>query len=304
MFPVPYVTLTTILLVNPTAGHGRAGRLASRRRPRSGERSRRLSGSIRPRPGAAVGIVRQAVEQGAARILVLGGDGTLHEAANGLLQAQVAERPPLGIIPAGTGNDFAKLCGTATHSPEVAVDRLARGRVVRLDVGEGWGEYFLNSIGVGFDAEVAHRLARMKHGRGLPAYLLTVFRTLASRETFEAEVEAGADSFRDRLLLLEVGNGPVVGGGFRITPHARPDDGQLDICAIQDMPIPMILLKLPLVMLGRHLGLRQVRHFRCRQLVIRSAAGPLRAQFDGEIRSQPGPLDIRVLPGALPMIFA
>jgi YegS/Rv2252/BmrU family lipid kinase len=296
--------VTTLLLVNPMAGHGRARRLAVA----AESAARRVFAPVErvdtTAPGAAVEIVRQSVEQGASRILVLGGDGTVHEAANGLLRADAAERPPLAIIPAGTGNDFAKLCGTARLTPEVAVERLARGRIGRLDVGEGWGEYFLNSIGVGFDAEVAHRLTLIKHGRGLPAYLLAVFRTLADRETFEVEVQAGAHGFRDRLLLLEVGNGPVVGGGFRITPLARPDDGQLDICAIQDMPLPMILLRLPLVMLGRHLGLRQVRHFRCEHLVIRSVDGPLRAQFDGEIRSQPGPLEIRVHPGALPVLLA
>ena len=135
-------------------------------------------------------------------------------------------------------------------------------------------------------------------------YLLTVFRTLANREPFEAEVEAGNNSFRDRLLLLEAGNGPVVGGGFRITPHARADDGQLDICAIQDMSIPAILCRLPLVMLGRHLHLRQVRHFRCESLLIRGLNGPLRAQFDGEVRRRNEPLSIRVHPGALPVIFA
>jgi diacylglycerol kinase (ATP) len=244
------------------------------------------------------------VEQGVARIIVLGGDGTIHEAANGLLRARVSERPPISVVPAGTGNDFAKLCGTVGRNPHDAVGLLARGAVRRLDVGEGWGEFFLNSIGIGFDAEVAHRLTLLKHGRGLPAYLITVLRTLTSREPFEAVVDAGSDSFAARLLLLEVGNGPVVGGGFRITPEARPDDGLLDVCAIQDMPLHRILVRLPLVMLGRHLGLREVRHFRCERLVVRQKVGAVRAQLDGEIRARAEPLEIQVHPGALPVLFA
>jgi diacylglycerol kinase family enzyme len=171
-------------------------------------------------------------------------------------------------------------------------------------VGEAWGEYFLNSIGIGFDADVADRLTRLKHGRGLPVYLLTVLRTLKERRPFRAVVEAGPDSFTDRLLLLEVGNGPVVGGGFRITPHARPDDGLFDVCALEDMSIPAILLRLPLVMAGRHLGLKQCRHFRCDRLTIRSQDGEMIAQLDGEVRRRSEPLEVRILPGALPVLVA
>jgi diacylglycerol kinase (ATP) len=296
--------VTTILVVNPSAGHGRAAKLA----PLALAAAREAWGDVRQvettAPRMGIELVREAVESGATRVLVLGGDGTAHEAANGLLTARVRERPPLGVIPAGTGNDFAKLCGTAGHRPPGAVARLAAGKIRRLDVGEAWGELFLNSVGVGFDADVAERLTRLKHGRGLPVYLLTVFRTLKQRRPFIAAVEAGPHSFTDRLLLLEVGNGPVVGGGFRITPHAVPDDGLFDVCAMQDMSIPGIVARLPLVMAGRHLGLRQCRHFRCDRLTIRSQDGELTAQLDGEVRRRSEPLEVRLLPGALPVLVA
>jgi YegS/Rv2252/BmrU family lipid kinase len=296
--------VTTILLVNPSAGHGRAARLA----PAALAAAQQAWGEVRSlettAPKAAVELVREAAEAGATRIIVLGGDGTVHEAANGLLAARVDPRPPLGVVPAGTGNDFAKLCGTEGLRPHAAVARLAAATIRPLDVGEAWGEYFLNSIGVGFDADVAERLTRLRHGRGLPVYLLTVFKTLRERRPFMAIVDAGPDSFTDRLLLLEVGNGPVVGGGFRITPHARPDDGLFDVCAVQDMSVPAILLRLPLVMAGRHLGLRQCRHFRCDRLTIRSQDGQLTAQLDGEVRRRSEPLEVRILPGALPVLIA
>ncbi len=300
----PADAVTTILLVNPTAGHGLAGRLA----PATLAAARRAWGDVRQvdttGPNEAVALVRQAVEAGASRIVTLGGDGTIHEAANGLLTARVDQRPPITVIAAGTGNDLAKLCGTLGLTPAAAIERLAGGSIRRLDVGEAWGEFFLNSVGVGFDAEVAERLKLLKHGRGLAAYLLTVLRTLNDRQPFDAEVEAGSHSFSDRLLLLEVGNGPVVGGGFRITPLAQPDDGLFDVCAIQDMPIPLILSRLPLVMLGRHLGLRQVRHFQCDRLTIRSRTGELMAQMDGEVRRRNEPLEVRLIPAALPILVA
>ena len=296
--------VTTLLLVNPVAGHGRARHLAAAAQDALAGAFGEVRVVESPAPGAAVQIVQDSVGQGVERVMVLGGDGTVHEAANGLLRGPRANRPPLGVIPAGTGNDFAKLCGTARLSPGGAVQCLARGSVRHLDVGQGWGEFFLNSIGIGFDAEVADRLTRLKHGRGLPAYLVTTLRTLASRATFEVRVEADTHSFEDCLLLLEIGNGPVVGGGFRITPGAQPDDGLLDICAIQDMPLPLLLLRLPLVMLGRHLHLPQVRHFRTSRLRVVSPSGALRAQFDGEIRTSHEPLDVQVVPSALPVLCA
>ncbi len=296
--------MTTILLVNPTAGRGRAATLAA-----EAERAAQAAWGAVVRlettaPGAATVLVRQAVEQGAQRVIVLGGDGTMHEAANGLLQARVAERPPIAILPAGTGNDYAKLAGTGGRRPTDAVQRLAAGSVRRLDVGVAWGEYFLNSVGIGFDAEVARVVNASQHGSGIPAYLMAVARVISHFVPFEVEVKADERTFTDKLLLLEIGIGPCVGGGFRLTPFAEPDDGLFDICAIQQMSIPGILTKLPLAMLGKHTGLRQVRSFRTAALSITSPNGPLHAQFDGELREVSTTMDIRIEPRALPVLIA
>jgi diacylglycerol kinase (ATP) len=196
------------------------------------------------------------------------------------------------------------MAGTLGLSLPEAARRLQHGRIRRFDVGEAWGEVFLNSVGIGFDAEVARQINHSKRGRGLPAYLGAVARVIARFEAFEVEVRAGDHSFRDRLLLLEIGNGPCVGGGFRLTPFAVPDDGQLDVCAIRHLSVAGILAKLPLAMLGRHTGLKQVRHFRTVALEVESAHGPLQAQFDGEIRAVSNRMDIRIRPGVLPVLVA
>lgn len=296
--------MTTILLVNPAAGRGRAATLA----PEAEQAARATWGALvrleTTAPGVATAMVRQAVEQGAERILVLGGDGTMHEAANGLLQASVLERPPIGILPAGTGNDYAKMAGTVGRSPTDAVRRLAAGTIRHFDVGTAWGEYFLNSVGIGFDAEVARVVNASKHGSGIPAYLMAVARVISRFNPFEVEVKADEQCFTDRLLLLEIGIGPCVGGGFRLTPFAEPDDGLLDICAIQHMSIPGILTRLPLAMLGKHTGLKQVRSFRTTALSITSHNGPLHAQFDGELRQVSTTMEIRIEPRALPVMIA
>ncbi|MEO8140632.1 MAG: hypothetical protein ABI742_13345, partial [Gemmatimonadota bacterium] len=153
------------------------------------------------------------------------------------------------------------------------------------------------------DAEVARVVNGSKHGSGIPAYLAAVVRVISRFQPFEVEVSADERSFTDRLLLLEIGIGPCVGGGFRLTPFAQPDDGLLDVCAIQHMSIPGILTRLPLAMLGKHTGLKQVRSFRTTALSITSRSGPLHAQFDGELREVSSTMEIRIEARVLPVMI-
>lgn len=297
--------MTTLLIVNPTAGSGRAGRVAAE----AHDAARGAWGPVdridTMGPGDATGIASRAADHGVERILVLGGDGTLHEAVNGVLQLPAERRPPIGIIPAGTGNDYAKMCGTVGHTPSRAVARLRTATVRHFDVGEAWGEYFINSVGIGFDAEVAREVNRGKLGSGLPAYLRAVGRVLRRFEAMELEVEGDGQRFRDRLLLLEIGIGPCVGGGFRLTPGARPDDGVFDICAIQHSSALGVFVKLPLAIMGQHVRLRrQVRSFQSTRLSVVSRNGPLHAQFDGEIREVSGRMELTSVPAALPVLVA
>ena len=294
----------TILVVNPAAGRGRAGRRAPEARAALEATFGSLLQIETTAPGTAVQQVREAVEAGAERVVVLGGDGTLHEAANGLLRANVAERPPIAILPAGTGNDYAKMARTLGVPLREAVRRLGRGTVRRFDVGVAWDEYFLNSVGIGFDAEVARVVSRWKRFTGLPAYLAAVLQVLSRFETLDLTVETDGGSFRDRLLLLEIAIGPCVGGGFRLTPDAQPDDGWLDLCAIRQKSMGAILARLPLVMLGKHTGLKDVRMLRATQVSVTGHAGPLHAQFDGELREVAGTMNVRLEPGALPVLIA
>jgi len=294
--------MTTLLLVNPAAGRGRAGRLA----PAAAAACAAAWGGVErldtTAPGTAVEQVRRAVEAGVERVVVLGGDGSLHEAANGLLRARVAARPPITVLPAGTGNDFAKLVGTVGLSPAEAVPRLARGRTRRVDVGHAWDEYFLNSVGIGFDAEVAAEVARGGALTGIPAYLVAVIRVLRGFVSPTLTCRAPEASFTDRFLLVEIGVGPVVGGGFRITPNARPDDGVFDVCAIRHQSTLGILTKLPLAMFGWHTRLAAVRSFRTEGLEVSSADGPLRVQMDGELRSLQSEMTVTLQPLALPVL--
>lgn len=293
--------MTTLLLVNPAAGHGRGRRLADEAAAAIERRWGDLRRVETTGAGDAVNIVR-GMDEDIARVIVLGGDGTLHEAANGLMQRSVAARPPLSIIPAGTGNDYARMIGTRGLRPAVAVDRLARGTVRRHDVGVAWDEYFINSVGIGFDAAVAVRVNQTRWGRGLPAYVAAVVKTIAEFGSYEARVKLDAEEFADRFLLIEVAIGYSVGGGFRLTPKAKLDDGLFDLCAIRHLSVPAILAKVPLAIVGWHTGLRQVRMGRGRTVTVTPTDGELLVQLDGEVRRRAGPIDIGILPGALPVL--
>jgi diacylglycerol kinase family enzyme len=178
----------------------------------------------------------------------------------------------------GTGNDYAKIAGTVGLPAAIAVDRLARGRVRYLDVGIAWEEYFLNAIGLGFDADVARYMNSNPHAGGLAGYLHAVVRVLRDYRPFRAEVLADdGNSFTDGLMLLEVGIGNVVGGGFRLTPDAQPDDGLFDVYAIRQVSIPGLLLRLPLTIPGWHTRLRVVRSFRTATLTVIGLDGPRRS---------------------------
>jgi len=297
--------MPTLLLVNPVAGHGRAARLLDSAREACSRHWREVRVAVTAAPGEGTDLARKAGIDGCDRIVALGGDGTVHEAANGILALPPEQRPALGVIPSGTGNDYAKLSGTYRAGVAEAVRRLAHARVVRLDAGLAWGEYFINSVGIGFDAEVARRVVGYRRLRGVPAYLLAAFATFRAFEAPTLEVQGGDVSFREPTLLLEVGIGNIVGGGFRLTPDARPDDGLFDVCAIRRLGLLGFLGKLPLAMLGWHGGLSGVRMFRATRLVVQASDGqPMVAQLDGELRTSAGPVTIDIVPGALPVLLA
>jgi YegS/Rv2252/BmrU family lipid kinase len=254
------------------------------------------------RPLEAVDLVRGAVEEGVERVLVLGGDGTVHEAANGLLTAGRSPLPALGVLPVGTGNDFAKLLGVHRLSASVVVERLASARVVPFDVGRAWGEFFINAVGIGFDAEVARRVSGLTRLRGILAYLVAVGQAYGGFRPFRVSVECGTERFEDEFLLIEVAIGATVGGGFRLTPAARPDDGLFDVCAISRLSLPGFLTKLPLAMLGWHTRRSGVRMLRTTHLTITGRDGPLLAHLDGEVRSQGAQMEITLEAARLPVL--
>jgi diacylglycerol kinase (ATP) len=236
---------------------------------------------------------------------VVGGDGSVHEAANGLLGAGVAEPPPLGVVPVGTGNDFARAVGTSRLRPAHAIAALAAGRVARFDAGSVAGEWFVNSMGAGFDAQTAERANRLRRLRGFAAYAVAVVQSLAHIRMLPVVAEWDGGAFGGEALLIELGNNSSTGGGFRLVPDARCDDGRLDLCLMSCKGLRGALARLPAVLLARHRGYPDVTLARTTFLDLRTGDDELVVHLDGEIRRyRPAALRVTIAAGCFPVILA
>jgi diacylglycerol kinase (ATP) len=294
--------MTTAIIYNPVAGRGKARATVD---AVVDEARKHFPGvEILPTeaPGDGVRRGREAAERGFERALVVGGDGTVHEVANGILRAGTVHRPLLSVVPEGTGNDFAKLVGTVKLGPREAVRRLARGTPGKFDVGEAWGEYFVNTLGVGLDAEVTSHLRHVKRLRGTLAYGKALLGALRTYEDVEMEIEVGTERFEGKWLMVAVGIGAIEGGGFHLMPGARPDDGLFDICAIRPTPLLRLLSLIPKVMLGTHGSAPEAWLGRATALTLR-ATRPITLHADGELRS-PGEREVTIQlhAGVLPVL--
>lgn len=244
--------------------------------------------------GHAAELARRAVTEGAELVVVGGGDGTVHEVANGLLGS--GPTAPLFPLPLGTGNDFVRSLGLSLDVP-AAVRALERRRTRTVDAGRvNGGEVFVNSAGFGFDAEVVRRHPRRLLFR---SYTPTVVRTFLSYAPHAFEVVGDGRAYRGRALSISVLNGPYVGGGYRVAPDADAADGRFDVCLFEPVGLVRFARYVPRVRRGRHTDLPIFRTWRAERVTLRGAC--LAAHLDGEYRAFPGAAEVvlEVIPGAL-----
>jgi YegS/Rv2252/BmrU family lipid kinase len=244
---------------------------------------------------------RRAAHDGMARVIVVGGDGTVHEAANGLLATGIETLPQLGVVPVGTGNDFARITGTQGLLPAEAVRCLAAGVDKLYDVGLAWGEYFVNSLGLGFTAAVAAQVPTTRTLLRPLVYPAAIFRATRAYSTIDVSLRGDTESYRGGIFCVEVGIGRSAGGGFLVNPGAFPDDGLLDVCLVRPLSIWTFCTRMPAVLRGKHAGLKQVQMMQTSALTVR-ASTPLLAHFDGESRPGPETIEITLLENRLPVL--
>ena len=274
------------LFLNPTAGRGRAGK----RRLRIEQILRNCGVAFDVIASSAVGDleakVTACVNEGATRIVVAGGDGSIHEAVNGLLRAKGSAA--LGIIPTGTGNDFAKACGTTLdwqQACQLLAQRIAAHAATRrIDVGRMNDRYFANGAGIGFEAKVTRVARSYRWPIGDFVYLAAIIRCLYDGvATPDLAIEADEIRRRGPVTLASICNGPWVGGMFHIAPMAANDDGQLDLLYADPVTRRRVLGLLPKLMRGQHVGESEISHYSVTSVQI-TAAAPVESHLDGEVQ--------------------
>ena len=292
------------LFLNPTAGRGRAGRIRSS-----------LCGLLRSNgvshtvfesrgPGDLEDQVRRAVADGTDRLLVGGGDGSVHEAVNGIMLS--GRRAELGVVPLGSGNDFAKACTIPLHWEDAAallVDRLESGMAARdIDVGRMNGRYFANGAGIGFDARVTAIARRMKLPIGDLVYLVAVLKGMwEGLTTPEIEITCSEVAISGPVTLVNISNGPWIGGMFRIAPGAVNDDGELDLVVVSPLSRLRIMRLLPKLVKGTHGGEPEMSTHRVTACAI-VASEPVPSHLDGEVQAPQTRFELEVVAGTLGLL--
>ncbi len=291
------VALQIGVIINPRAGRGssawtdeafqsafaRAGIRASIHRTASRGHATRLAGEL---------------ARGADAIAVVGGDGTVHEVANGIRSHPV----PLALLPAGAGNDLASVID-CPRTPRDLVEVLREGWAADLDVLDFGDRYCVNSAGMGFEGLVnrmSHRIARLG---GRTRYAVALVRALRALRfpCFTITTSAG-ERISGEKLLVSIGNGHRTGGAFHLTPLAFPDDGLIDVCVVDRMNRLKMLSILPRALTGSHVGRPEVRMLRVESLAVEASA-PYPMHIDGEyLEAPPERREVKVKPGALTVV--
>ncbi len=241
---------------------------------------------------------RVAVADGCDLLFVAGGDGTLNEALNGVASAGALDAVTFGVVPLGTGNDFAAALGIPAELDD-ALDVLAEGREIRTDLGEVNGRIFANVSGGGYIADVSEAVTpAMKTIAGRLAYLLGGAEALLDFEPVRmtAAAEPGGERFGTALYAFAACNSRLIGGGRLIAPHASIDDGLLDLCVIDAMPTLEFVALLRRVADGAHVEDPRVRYLQVERVAMEFNR-PIRLNTDGEVL-EAASCEYRVRPGA------
>jgi YegS/Rv2252/BmrU family lipid kinase len=286
-----------LVILNPVAGRGRV----RREWPRMAQALRAAGVGFdlveTKAPGEAVDIAQRAALEYDA-VIAAGGDGTVHEVANGLLRA--GGGAALGVLPLGSGDDFVKMLPLGD-----AVERLRRSQPKALDAGriraDGAERYFANGMDIGFGAHAARNVRRVPRPfTGLGAYLGALAMTLVRYPKLQVRLQLdGGAAFAQTTAMTAVMNGRAFGGSFHVCPDACADDGLLDLLIAEGVGRFEILGLVPKILRGAHAGDPRLRLARARRVTIESEA-PLLVEADGEIVFEDARrLEIDVLPAAL-----
>lgn len=282
------------VIINPIAGKYRTEKLW----PLIKKELEKLDIDFTPvftqKKGDAAKLASKAAEELYHLIVVVGGDGTLHEVINGVNCKNI----PINIIPTGTGNDFIKSLDYPSHWKK-ACQIVKTGTEKKFDLGKTDGRYFLNIAGCGFDAHVAFHARKNSHRKPgfKKSYLFSTLTTIWGYKPQLMKITLDTITVETKAYLVAVANGKFYGGGMNIAPTAILDDGLFDICIISKMGKLDFLSSLHMVYNGKHLEHLKVSLFRSRTIRI-EAEKPIIFHLDGEVAGTT-PVEFTLIPQAI-----
>jgi YegS/Rv2252/BmrU family lipid kinase len=284
------------VILNPVSGNGRALDILPKFHKWVSKNRVAFEIFTTTAPGEGRKIGRHIRRERFGRAVVIGGDGTINEVGSALLGSPVV----LGVIPGGKGNDFFKMTGTnglrraqSSRSLDSAFKTAFFGEPRQVDVGTINSKPFFNSVGVGFDAEVAEIVKKDESKTGTWAYLSAVFKALRNLKPIKIEIDLDGTVMMKEISLVCIGNGRSSGGGFYLTPSARFDDGLFDICVIGALSKSKVFQYLPRALNGTHVRLEETAIYRSRKATVVSK-NRLPVHVDGEpLETSPRKIEFR-----------
>jgi YegS/Rv2252/BmrU family lipid kinase len=299
------------VIVNPVAGRGLGERSIPAIEARLHAAGVEYSLVRTERPWHAAELAEQAAREGYDVIVSASGDGTFNEVLNGLMRARKAgfNHAALGVISVGTGNDFAGGVGIPAGLEE-SLEILLAGKRRKIDIGlvSGGdypeGRYFGNGIGIGFDAAVGFAALQMRWLRGLPAYLVAAIQTVFFYyKPPRLRIEMDGQTIEQYSLMVSIMNGQRMGGGFRMAPKSKPDDGHLDLCIAETAGKLRIFQLIPKFIQGNQEGQPEIKMRRARRIDVTALEGDFPAHADGETLCVAGSrLSVELYPAELEVV--
>ena len=291
------------IILNPFAGKGKAFKSVSEVEELFDKFGLDYEVILTDSPKQAIEFAQQAIQNGLKKIIAAGGDGTINEVVNGIIRSGKQNKIIFGIIALGGGNDFVK----NFHYPKLLQDQIKKfikPKIKKIDVGKIEEFYFINTFGVGFDAQVARSYANNLILNGSAGYYKAVMKELLRLKPYQIRIKLDGEVFTGKKLLISVANGRWCGGKFQLTPKAEIDDGLFDVCIIDYLNRFRIMQLLPKAQDGGHVGHPKVHICRTKSIFISSEIA-LPVYFDGElpILKNSKQLRIDLLPAQINLII-
>ncbi len=302
-----------LIIVNPTSGRGYAETVIPKIEERLSAHKLDFEIMRTEHPWQAADLAEEAAKNSVDVVVSASGDGTANEVLNGLMRARSAgfSQTAMGILPIGTGNDFAYGMGLPDDLEKACVT-LAENKRMTIDVGivKGGdypeGRYFGNGVGIGFDAAVGFEAEKVTWTRGLLAYLIAAMRTVfLYYNAPTVEMTYNGKTITQPSLMISIMNGQRMGGGFYMAPESSPKDGELDLCIASEAPKLRIFQLINYFLSGTQAGQPEIKTGRTKQISVKAIQGTLPAHCDGETLCYEGQeLDIEIIQQTLEFITA